>query len=334
MDIIQTLPGDSNFHLFEQVPKILYAPDSSRLKETESLNLEFLKACFVLIQDDEPKARLALYENPHLNYKGKKSACIGNYECVDSKEISDKIISHVIRESQKGEAKYLIGPMNGSTWDNYRFSTHNNLTNFLLEPYHHAYYNEHFKKAGFQPISHYISSKDQTLNCDSPEVLKIEKELTQKGVRLRSIDLTQFENELKKLFPFISSSFQTNFLYTPISWETFRKKYLEAHRIINPEFFLIAEDAQNNIIGLIFCYPDLFNLKEKSLVVKTLARDASKQWSGLGHVLFNHVVKSAKKSNFTSMVHAFMYDHGTSTGVSSHFSGEIFKNYILYGKDL
>lgn len=331
MEIIKTIPGDSNFHLFENLPKQLYPADSIRHQQSESINNEFLDSCYVLQINGEVKARVALYDNPHLTYNGMKSACIGNYESIDDKEVSEQLLHYVINETKKIGKEFLIGTMNGSTWDNYRFSTHHHFPNFLLEPYHHLYYNEHFLSCGFKAIFNYTSSIDRTIPCDHEDVLKLDNEFSKLGVTIRNINMNAYEEELKNLYPFISSAFKSNFLYTPISWETFRNKYLEAAQIINPEYVLIAEDAKGNVIGFIFCYDDLFNNKEKSLVIKTVVRDKSKQWSGLGHVMANKVIRLIKRKGYESIIHAFMVEQATSTGVSNFFSGNIFKNYVLYG---
>ncbi|HET6989892.1 MAG TPA: hypothetical protein VFJ43_01155, partial [Bacteroidia bacterium] len=133
--IIHTKPGAADFHLFENFPKEIYPSDSIRFKLPESINGEYLHSCYMITVDGKPQARVALYNNPYLKYQGKKSFCIGNFESVDNAEISDRLLNHVSAEAKKLGAEFLIGPMNGSTWDNYRFSVHNNHSNFFLEPY-------------------------------------------------------------------------------------------------------------------------------------------------------------------------------------------------------
>ncbi|HRI00575.1 MAG TPA: hypothetical protein PK006_05945 [Saprospiraceae bacterium] len=334
MEIVRTKPGDNDFQLFEMIPELLYAKDCIRRQQSENINMDFLDACYVLVCDNEPKARLAVYKNPYLNYKEKKSACLGNYECVDNTEISKTILDFVVDQVKKTGNEFLIGPMNGSTWDNYRFSLQNEYPNFLLEPYHPIYYNDHFLNAGFKSIANYRSSIDHEMPCDLEAVIKLEDKFGETGVKIRNIQIDDFDNELKKLYPFISTAFKNNFLYTPISWTSFSNKYKEATQSINPEYFLIAEDSLGNIISFIFCYDDLYNSSEKSLVVKTLARDPSRQWSGLGHVLANKIIRLIKSKNYQSVVHAFMIEHGTSTGASANFLGKVYKNYTLYGIQL
>jgi len=334
MEILETKPGEPDFHLFESVPKKIYPENSVRFKESENINLEFLHSCYVVMEGHEPLARASLYLNPALNYKAKKASTIGNYECVDEQDISEFLINHIAERSKEAGKSYLIGPMNGSTWDNYRFSDHHDYPNFLMEPYHPLYYNDQFKTQDFKPISTYTSGINSDLICDFENVVRLEESFTQAGVIIRSIDMDDYENELLKLHRLVTLAFKTNFLYTPVSKETFLRKYKEVSGFINPEMVLIAEDSAENLIGFLFAFEDKYNQNGKCMVVKTIARDPDRQWSGLGHIMANRITRLAKKEGFNCMVHAFMIEDGTSTGVSKQFLGKVFKNYTLYAKKL
>jgi len=334
MEIIKTMPGDNRFYLFENLPKQLYSAEALHQKHTEDFNIPFIHGYYVLSDNGEPKARAVLYENPGLFYQGKKAIAIGNYESVEDERISNKFLKYFIKEAQKLNANFLIGPLNGSTWNNYRFSLHNDYDNFLLELYHPVYYNQQFLSVGFKTIAHYTSKINTDLFCDHKEVLMKESKLLNAGVTIRNIDLANFNEELQNLYPFICVAFKDNFLFSSISMETFLEKYKKMASLINPGFVLIAEDEQSNIVGFIFCYDDLLNKKEKSLIIKTLARTQSKQWSGLGSVLANRIISLAKKQDYQSIIHAFMKDDGNSSEASKKFFGNIYKEYALYGLQL
>lgn len=332
--LIKTHPGETSFQQFEAVPTNVYPEDSLRLKQTDGINRAFLVECWIVLRNELPVARLAVYNNPNLVFQGKHAGCIGNYECENDPETARLILKKAFERLKELQISFVIGPMNGSTWDNYRFSTHHNAAPFLLEPHHHLYYNDQFRENGFGIISGYTSSFDTDLPHDSPELLEREQHFLEMGVTIRPIDLEHFDAELERLYPFVTAAFQTNFLYTPIAWEAFRDKYREAIKIINPDFVLIAEDAQKQPVGFMFNYQNLYCTTEKQLVVKTIARSYDKQWSGLGHVIANKAVAHAKQQGFSALIHAFMIEEATSTGISRNFSGEVYKNYALYGREL
>lgn len=334
MEIVCTKPGDSNFHYFETLPKNIYNQNSIRHSQPDQINPDFLEACYVLHQEQTPLARAALYLNPDLSYGGLKSASIGNFESVDNDKAAKKLIQFIKEKAKAAGAGYLIGPMNGSTWDNYRFSEDHDHPNFLLEPYHHLYYNRIFLANGFEIIGRYVSDIDKKLLHDFPDLVNNERILYKKGIRVRPINMNAFEEELKKLFPFLNEVFGNNFLYSPISWTSFLKKYLDAKKLIQSEFVLIAENTEKKIIGFVFSYRDAYNFAEKSLVLKTIARDNSPEWRGLGALLLNQIVRLAAQKEFKSIVHAFMREDGRSIKLSRHFSGQPYKTHVLYGVKL
>ena len=333
-EIIRTKPGNADFHLFKDFPKEIYSADIINSNPEEIIDEEILLSCYVLIQNDKVCARAAVYNNPFLFYDNKKALCIGNYESINNENISLELFAYIFSDVKKSNTDFLIGPMNGSTWNNYRFSVHHNHSNFFLEPYHHLYYNEQFLQAGFRVIAKYFSSIDTSLNYDAPNVVMLENQFTNAGVTFRNIVLSNYNNELEKLYEFNAIAFKKNFLYTPLSKEKFIKKYSEAKNIIDSDFVILAEDEKQNLIGYFFCVNDLLSTKHKSLIIKTIARHPDKKWKGLGHVIGNMIYRQAVIKHYTSVVHAFMNEEGTSTTISNFFYGELYKNYVLYGKEI
>lgn len=333
--IINTCPTSNEFQEIIDFGKKIYDANAIRQQQSESWNKNFLHTCLVAVENDDIKARLMIYNNPNLSYKHQKIITIGNYEAIDNQEVANKILNKATKIAQSLGATLLLGSMNGSTWDSYRFSTSHANPPFFLEPHHHLYYNNHFTENGFTPFANYFSSKDTTLQFDHhPSVLEREKAFLEQGVTFRNVDLANFEIELEKLYDFNALAFQTNFLYSPISKEDFLEKYRATKQVINPNFVRIAEDAAKNIVGYIFGIQDFYNKKEKSLVLKTIARHPAKKWAGMGHVIGNQIYRKAVAEGFQSVIHAFMYDEGYSTTITKNFFGERFKNYILYGKNI
>jgi hypothetical protein len=328
MEIIKTQPGEQ----FEGLVKTLYEPGSGRHMQGEGINHGFLHACYLALEDGKPKARLALYNNPHLIYNGLKAAAIGNFESAEDTRPAKALFEEAFKDAKSLGAGYILGPMNGSTWDEYRFRSNFEKPPFLLEPTHLEYYNQLFLKAGFEPVAKYFSSLNKAISHSRPEVLHKEQSFRESGITFRNINMAHYERELDKLYPFLSKAFSTNFLYTPISKENFNAKYLAATKLIDPDFIILAEDQQENLKGFIFAYQDHFCQQEKRIVVKTLARDNDKSLSGLGNVLGDLIFRKAAEKGFQSSIHAFMIENGTSTGLSGNYSGEPFKHYFLYGR--
>ncbi len=300
----------------------------------EQVNEDFFECLYAVIENGRTLCIAILYHNPELELQGKTAWCFGNFEAENNPEASALLFSEMEKDLLAKNASCLIGPMNGSSWDNYRLNNFENTQPFLLEQVHPFYYNELLQHAGFEPLARYQSRIDREIPCNKPETLELEGKFLQQGVVFREIDLENYEAELDKLFPFITKAFENNFLYTPISKEHFKLKYLLAKAVIRVEYVRIAENASGEIIGFVFCYPNLLENKEKQLVVKTIARNPAPEWRGLGNVLVNQVFSRIKAENYAAVIHAYMIDAGTSTGISNAYLGKEHKSYTLYFREL
>lgn len=334
IEIIETKDAKEIKILSEKLLKNLYKDNILEQKLQENPCNEFFLSHYFLSENNEILAYLALYHNENLKFENKKTFTFGNYEAIENTEIAQILINHAINETKNKNGEYLIANMQGSTWNNYRFSLNNDFPNFFLEPYHPIYYNQHFINTGFEVIQRYFSSIDQAMQYDNVVILEQEKAFLVMGVRIRNIDLDNFASELQQIFRFSLQNFAQNFLYTPIQEYVFVEKYLPLKPFLRPDLILIAEDNKGNIIGVFFAVPDVFDQTQKTLIIKSIVRHEGQEWKGLGHVIGNVLYRNAKKNGFTQVIHAFMRENGFSTQISKNYSGKIYKNYALYGKSI
>lgn len=334
MNIVETFPNAPNFELFQKVLYNIYESNAIRLKQSDVVSEEYLKKCVVLLKENEPIGRLTVYENTEIKYGNYHVFCIGNFECIDDDNASAMLLNWAKNFIKNNNGNLIIGPMNGSTWENYRFSENHDSPFFFLEQDHHLYYNKQFSKFGFKVLSKYFSSQTNNLEFEDEHVNHLSHQFKLQGVTIRNIDLLNFELELKKLYPFLLEAFKTNFLYSSISFENFSSKYLQLKSYINSQFALIAEDKHGEMIGVFFCIHDYYNTNSKTIILKTLARKFNKKWAGLGQVLSQIIYQRAKEQGYTELVHAFIIEDGTSVQSSQKFQGKPFKNYFLYALEI
>ncbi len=333
LELHKTLPSEDNFHLFSEVKKQVYAENSIGQNQSDDLNLEFLVGCFIVTENSLPVGRLALYNNPELFWKDEKACCIGNFECVNNREVAQLMQHEVDNWAKENGFKYILGPMNGSTWDNYRFSIHHNNPLFLSEPFHPLYYNELFQELGFEVILNYQSRIERGVTVNNEKVAHKIQESELNGITLREFDASRIDEELEKLFPLVKAAFERNRLYTPISWETFYKKYAEVIRQLGTRYVLLAE-KKGELIGFVFAFQNLLEKTKKQLIYKTVARKYGKEYAGVGHVIALEVMKRAIEDGMEDAIHAFMIYDATSTEVSQNFNSQPYQEYALYAKTI
>jgi len=332
--LLKTLPGDASFYLFDSLTERLYPAAVRGLKSPEGINHSLLRSAYVLLQDGSPVARCCLYHNPALHYRGLKACCLGNFECINDSNAAHELLREVTAEAKADGAEYIIGPMNGSTWDTYRLGTTPGQDNFFLEPYYPDYYPGLFAAAGFEPIARYFSNRDEGKDPHDGRIRELEKRFVEQGMSFRNIDLENYEAELEKLYGFCMEAFRNNFLFTPLPKEDFIGKYLKLKPYIDPRYVILAEDAEQSLRGFIFCLENFHDTKQKGMIIKTIAKHPSVRYGGIGNILASRFKQRAVENGYQYMIHAFMIESNASKSLSQHFAGRIWKEYELYGKHI
>ena len=331
--IITTMPSRKSFTSFEKVPFEIYKKEALEQVTLHKLEKEYLEVCLVVLTDKRPVARLGIYLNPHLLIDGKTVATIGAYESVDDAKYWRPMLTKALQISKEKGCTSVIGPMSGSTWNDYRFlepedTKSNDL--FFGEPYNHQSYPRHFKEFGFEKIQSYCSLIDQTPSFKGFSVEESKLNFERKGFVFRSINLNAFEEDLKKIHAFSNTSFKNNFLFSPIDQEEFLRKFLPLKNSMHPSFVLFAE-YKKELVGLVLSFHDYNSKKIKRLVLKTLVRKKGEKYKGIGKMLSYMVVKEAREQGYQDIIHALMNRTNYSVDLSRKSMGEEFKKYSLYG---
>ncbi|WP_299453492.1 hypothetical protein [uncultured Microscilla sp.] len=328
------MPGETTHEAFNNLPHRLYTSDSPRFQLGNEPVSTHLTGCYVLWQNEVPVGRFAFYENPGLQYQHSLAACIGSYECKNDPAVSRQLIEEAIALAKSKGYSWLIGPMEGSTWNNYRFSTHHQQVPFFMEPYHHLYYNDQFIQAGFKPIANYYSNLDQSLEYDAQALAQAKKGYEDEGAVFRSIDMENFEDDLKKIGQLSINGFAENFLYTPISVDEFVSKYARLKQFFDPKLITIVEDAKGELQALSFNLKNFNDPSGKSMIVKSLMRSKSCIFKGVGSYLVGKTTQTAKEMGFEQIIHAFIIRGNASQNISEKYSANEYKSYALYGLKL
>ena len=323
----------SDAGVFRDVLDYIYPQISLPKKRSETVPAQHLDSLWVATVGGVPAGRFSIYRNENLRYNGHPAFCIGHYECVDDEATAATLLQHASQYIRDKGGEYIIGPMNGSTWENYRFATTSGQ-GFFLEALQHTYYVAQWRQSGFGVIAEYGSHMDCDLPCDEEKLRQSVRELAAVGIRIRKVDLPDFAAELRRMFALCAESFQYNFLFTPISEHDFIAKNLPVEPYLEPDLLWLACDANENIVGFIFALPDHENASTKTAIVKTLCRLPGAAYYWVVPALCNQLTQSARQRGYQRLIHAFMHKQNASMCVSARFSGLAFKEYVLLGKRL
>lgn len=287
----------------------------------------------VAYENHQPKACLQLYHHPLIQHNQHTTVQLGNYECINSFHVSGALLEYALNHARHLGYEYAIGPMNGSTWYNYRFKIDNNSPNFFLEPFHQNYYIEQYKRCGFETVAGYTSTIDHHLTAEKASLSRIEDILNRKEIVFRNIDMEHIETELKQVHDLSLRAFKNNPYFAPLSWSDFWKKNKTLIDKIDPNLFMVASHEEK-IIAYIFTIHNLWEQNTKQAVLKTLAVSPEITYRGTGFVLMEKLNDYLKKNGYSSMIHAFMFENNNVIRLSQKFSRDVLSKYILLGRKI
>jgi len=296
----------------------------------------------------ECAARCSLWWSDTPDYEDHTVGLVGHYAVADART-GQAVLDRACRRLADAGCTCVIGPMDGSTWNPYRFVTDRGARPpFVLEPWHPPDYPEHFRDAGFEPLARYVSSVGA--DADTLRNGSVSDSPPRSDVHVRTLDLDRFEEELRRLHGLVTASFADNFLYTSLSQAGFVALYRPYRAFIDSECVRLLEQEQGGgtrLVGVAFMVPDVLQSKTTSslplraqaergepvdtAVLKTLAVHPDLMGQGLGRWLTEHVHAVARQRGYRRVLHALMHEDNVSRRLGH---GEVLRRYTLFSRSL
>jgi len=272
---------------------------------------------------------------------GAPAARIGHFHADD--EAGALLILNAACERLAGAGRRVVlGPMNGSTWKNYRLSIqpgdHAPRPAFAMEPLTPAPWPAWFERAGFTPDAMYYSS---VVENDAPsELARVAAvdQLEAAGVIVSLLDLARFDQLLVELHALSLIAFAENHRYTPLSIDEFREMYAPLRARLTPELTLLARDAATGrCIGYCLAIPDLAQAargeRVSAVVLKTLAVHPDHRGRGVGGALLTLARSAAARMGMPDAVYALMHEHNRTFAMARRV-GRVFRRYVLLRREI
>jgi hypothetical protein len=274
---------------------------------------------------ETPNAACAIFRNGP-PWDGVTTATIGRYRSADE-DSGAALLEQVKRKLAAEGVASVLGPMDGDTWHGYRAITETDGSPlFLMEPTAGPDVAAVFQRAGFSPVSSYMSARaqlDDAMAAAGTDPLS--------SIRIESWDGANAEGLLGQLFAMSSTSFSSNAFYKPISREEFLVIYQPAMAAVDPRLVLFAKDMSGAIQGFLFAIPNhVEGPRPHSVILKTYAS----RMKGVGRLLADELHRRARGLGFTDVIHALMHEDNHSRASSALFGATVFRRYTLFGLKL
>jgi len=269
-------------------------------------------------------------------YEGHRLGYIGHY-ATQVPEAAPLLLRSACEELAKHGCTLAVGPIDGNTWQRYRFITERgNEPLFFMEPDNPDEFPQEFTDFGFRPMADYYSALNTDLSAPGPQITATAQRIHDHGITVHALDPTRLDEELRRVHALSLLSFRNNLLYTPISEDDFLAQYAPIRSYIRPDLVLLAE-KESELIGYSFCIPDLLQAKRgapiDTVILKTLAVHPDHSGIGLGGLLMALAHEAARQAGFSRVIHALFHVSNRSGRLSSH-TARVFRRYTLFARPL
>lgn len=299
------------------------APDATRL---------------VAFRGDEPVARCAVRTVADLHGAPGLSGTIGFYEARDGAAGAAVLEAAKAELAGRGVAR-VLGPMDGTTWDRYRFAlpdpSGDDPPPFFTEPTNPPEYPSQWEAAGFEVAERYLSRLVADLDSLAERGRRATERLAGTGIEIAAMSPGAFGDTLDEIHGLSVESFAENAYYSPIGRDRFRAMYAPIESIVDPSLVLLARDAGGGLVGFIFNVPDLLDPaiaeagRPTRLIMKSMAVAPSARGSGLGALLMHESQRLAAEKGYAAAIHALMHADNNSLRISRD-GGDLYREYALY----
>ena len=316
----------------------------NNISQEESQKIVIERPSEIVIFTDENNnigGSLHLWHN-RPDYNGRKTSYIGNVNIYEKyRKDEEQLFNKVFEELKKEGIETIIGPLNGTTWNTYRYVTEKgSRKQFLLEPWNEDYSVSLFEKLDFKHLAGYISTVMEGMNSDgrknlNKKIEKLKKFDYYEDIRVESAENKDLLTVLNKVYDLTVEAFKNNFLYSELEREIFLKMYLSYEDKIIKKFFKMLY-FKDELIGYVFGIPDYTELGYKgkidTIILKTIAVSPEYNGKGMGYILINSLIEEAEKEGYENVIYALMHESNVSKNIGL-LLGNMLRRYTLFIKE-
>lgn len=249
--------GDPNY-----VPE-LFMSQEALLNPAKSPFFEHSTAEYFLALSPEGKilGRIAaIRNNNYLKFTGKQDGFFGFFDVVDDYDVAEALLDTAADWLRAQGMERMIGPCNFSTNETCGVLIDNfSEPPYVLTTYNYPYYADMLEKYGLVKhvdlFSYAVSEKELT-----PEIValagQLEARLARRGIRIRTINMRRFTEEVSQFLPIYNASWDQNLGFVPMTESEIRHMGKDLKPVIEPDFVFFAE-KEGQPIGVALMIPNL-----------------------------------------------------------------------------
>ena len=218
-------------------------------------------ALFLLKDNDRVVGRIAAFYDTLANeFWGEQIGLFGYYECPQD-EAASRLLLETARNWLAGRGMSAMrGPWSfvseewGSVIEGFELSP------VIMSPHNPAYYNDQYAAFGLEKVKDLlVYDIDARRGYTIPDrILTLTEKVAKRyDVRVRPVDMKNFDREVETLLSLSNQSLLRNWGYSPVTDAEARALARDLKPVIHPKAVLFAEDSKGRPIGFAIAIPDV-----------------------------------------------------------------------------
>ena len=262
-----------------------------------------------------------IIDRNHNQFHGENAGFFGFFESEDDPAVARALLTAAREWTFQRGAQVLRGPVNPST--NYECGIL--IEGFDTDPmimmtYNPAYYPVLMEKAGLQKAKDLYAYGGSAQKLDITKIERVaSRALAKNGVRIRPIDMKNFNVEVLRIWQIYNSAWTRNWGFVPMSREEFFRMGKEMKQILKPELVLIGE-VKDCVVGFALALPNVNHALKKA--------NGSLLPTGLLRILYyQRLIKDVR------VLALGVTDEYRTSGVAAGFYATLVRNALRLGYD-
>lgn len=303
----------------------------------------------------------AIVNDNHNKYYNDKVGFFGFFECVNDQNVAKLLFDTASKYLKENGMEVIRGPVNPSTNDECALLIEGfDLSPVMLMPYNPKYYQSLIEDYGFQKAKDLYALYIGADVIDNTELMsKLERIsemiIKKENLKIRHVNLKDFDNELQKIREVYNNAWQGNWGFVPMTEEEF----IHVAKILKPiadEDFILLAEKDGNPIGFSLCLPDinqvLKNLngrlfpfgifkflknKKKIDVLRVIIMGVNVEYhrKGIDAIFYQNIIKTGYKKNIKAgEISWVLEDNYAMVQAAEKLGAHIYKTYRIFDKKL
>ncbi|MGA3193223.1 MAG: N-acetyltransferase, partial [Candidatus Bathyarchaeia archaeon] len=219
-----------------------------------------------LDENDKPVGRIAAIVNHnHIKTHKEPVGFFGFFESINSPKVSNALLSHAGEFLKKHKMEKMRGPASFSSNEQWGLLTEGfDSSPVIMMPYNYPYYIELLTKQGLikskDLYAYYLATSAVTI---SDKMLRVAERIrSRENVRIRNLDISKFDAELKIIKEVYNKAWQYNWGAIPMTDEEMEHMAKDLKPIVDSELLFIAT-VDGKPAGFSLALPDYFQALKK-----------------------------------------------------------------------